>query len=336
MSVPVIHEAQTSSLDEQMAVRVAWLYFVEGWTQGEIAKALDTNRLRINRMINDARKSGLVTFTLNSRLTSCIELERQLIAAFGLKSAIVVPTPRDSDLLRPAIGQATAAYMSGVLNAETITGIAVSWGTTIREVIRHLPMMQRPDLLVTSALGGLTRGLEINSFDIAANMARQLGAQCGYMAAPIYVSSAESRKILMSQDVFREAFDRVSACQMMLASVGDISGFSQLTRYGLPADVSLEDLREAGACGDILGHVIGCNGHPIDHPVNKRCISIDLNELKKIRHVICASGGPGKAEPLAGVMLAGWVNVVVTDEDTARAALLHGASAQAAAKASAH
>ena len=84
--------ASQSLSDEQMAVRVVWHYFMEGRTQADIAQALSTNRLRVNRIINEARRSGLVTITLNSRLISCVELELNLAREFGLDRAIIVPT----------------------------------------------------------------------------------------------------------------------------------------------------------------------------------------------------------------------------------------------------
>jgi len=306
--------------DEQMAVRVAWLYFIEGWTQGEIAGALSTNRLRVNRMLNEARRSGLVTFTLNSRLTSCIELERALVAEFGLKHAIILPSPRDPGLVRPLIGQAAADYIAQLLASTSIREIATSWGSTIREVVRHLPPMQRPDVFVSSALGGLTRGLEMNTFDIAAAFGRQLGAECGYLAAPVYAGSPEAHDAILSQEPFRAAFERVAACDLILLSVGDMTD-SLLVRYGLPAGVTVEELTAAGACGDLMGHLIDRDGRPIDHPLNRRCITLPLEKLKDIPYVLVASGGLYKAEVMAAVLGGGWGNVLVTDEDTARAAM---------------
>ena len=137
--------------DEQMQVRVVWLYYMEGRTQGEIADALSTNRLRVNRIISEARRTGLVTITLNSRLASCVELEQQLIKAFGLKRAIIVPTPEDAALVPTLLGQATADYVGQLLADGTMTGIGVGWGTTLRETVRHMPSLKRPELLVNLA-----------------------------------------------------------------------------------------------------------------------------------------------------------------------------------------
>ena len=60
---------------EQLEVRAAWLYYMEGLTQADIARRLGTTRLRINRILVDARRNGLVGITLNSELASCVELD---------------------------------------------------------------------------------------------------------------------------------------------------------------------------------------------------------------------------------------------------------------------
>lgn len=307
--------------EEQMQVRVVWLYFMEGRTQGEIAEALSTNRLRINRIINEARRSGLVTITLNSRLVSCIELEQELAKNFGLKRAIIVPTPADPDLVPVLLGQATADYVSQLLADGKMTGIGVGWGTTLREMVRHMPSMRRPELTVNSVMGGLTRGIEINTFDIAGDLARHLGAECAYLAAPIYTGSPQSHDAIMTQDVFVEAFERVRRNDLVVLTIGDMSERSLLMRYGLPKDVTIDELVAAGARGDIMAQFVDADGRPIDHPINQRAIALPLAELKHIPNVVLASGGANKVDAIAAALLSSLGSALVCDEDTARAAM---------------
>src|SRR5436309_15251831 len=60
--------------DEQLRVRVAWLYFMEGLTQADIAAKLGITRLRANRLLGEARESGLVKIQVNARLSGCVAL----------------------------------------------------------------------------------------------------------------------------------------------------------------------------------------------------------------------------------------------------------------------
>src|SRR5829696_8120650 len=63
---------QMSEEDEQLRVRVAWLYFMEGLTQADIAGKLGITRLRANRLLGEARESGLVNIQVNARLAGCV------------------------------------------------------------------------------------------------------------------------------------------------------------------------------------------------------------------------------------------------------------------------
>src|SRR5689334_21295670 len=149
----------TTTLDhDQTEVRAAWLYFMEGLTQAEIARRLDTTRLRINRILVDARRNGLVGITLNSELASCIALEQELIRDFGLKSAVIVPTPDDEEQIPMILGRAAANFVSHYLESSRIRGFGIGWGRTLREMTRHTRAGRYPDLCVNSMMGGLTRG----------------------------------------------------------------------------------------------------------------------------------------------------------------------------------
>ncbi len=316
-------DSTTSTLDEQMLVRVAWLYFMEGRTQAEIAELLSTNRLRINRLINEARRSGLVTITINSRLTGCVELEQHLKERFGLKHAAIVPTPGDPAIIPMLLGQAAADYVSQALASSDLKGIGVGWGATLREMVRHMPAIKRPGLNVNSVMGGLTRGIEINTFDIASDLARLLSAQCTYLAAPIYAGSTASRNAIMAIDVFQEAFERIASNDIVLLSVGDLSEQSLLVRYGLPRDLPLEDLLAVGACGDLMGQFIDANGRGIDHEINERAVALPLESLRSVPDVVLCSGGVHKVAAIAAVLNSKLISSLISDEFTIRSVIEH-------------
>ena len=307
--------------ESQTQVRAAWLYYMEGLTQAEIADRLKMTRLRVNRLLVDARSSGLVNITINSRLESCVRLERALIAEFGLKDAVVVPSPADSDQIAAQIGKAASEFVSRIIEERPSGIFGVGWGSTLRETIRHIRAGQYRELAVTSMMGGLTYGIEINTFEIASHLARLWQAECHYLAAPIYAGTPQSRDTILAQDVFEAAFARIRATDVAILSAGDLSERSLLVRYGLPADVRVAELADAGAVGDMLGQFIDRKGQAIDHPINRRAIALPLDTLRQIPTVILASGGTNKAEIIAATLRGKLASVVVTDEGAAAAVL---------------
>jgi DNA-binding transcriptional regulator LsrR (DeoR family) len=294
---------------------------MEGLTQAAIAERLGTSRLRVNRLLMEARASGLVGITINSPLASCVTLEQRLVLEHGLDQAIVVPSPVDQDLVPGMLGRATAELLSRVVEKIPTGTVSVGWGATLRETIRHVRPGDYAGLQVTSMIGGLTFGFDLNTFEIASELARRWNAQCHYLAAPIYAGSRKSHDTILAQDVFEEAFTRVRKSDVAVLSVGDLSRRSLLIRNGLPSDVTPDDLAAAGAVGDVLGQFLDARGRPIRHPINDRVIALPLAALPDIPTVILASGGVNKAPVIAATLRAGLVDVLVSDEITVTAAL---------------
>jgi lsr operon transcriptional repressor len=309
------------SSDEALQARVAWLYYQEGLTQAEIGQRLGLTRLRINRLLAEARAGGVVSIKLNSRFAGCVEVEARLRTECGLRDAVIVPTPEDADLIALHLGQATGEYLSRFLDEHRVKALGVGWGATLRETIRYVRAGNHSELRVHSMMGGLTHGLEINTFEIASALARRLNAQCSYLAAPLYAGSARSRDTIVAQDVFRDTFERITTVDIAIASIGDLTRRSLLIRYGLPSDVTIQDLRARGAVGDILGTFLGANGRPIDHALNRRVIAPPVEALRDIGTVIVASGGQNKVPILAAILRARLASVLISDERSAAAAI---------------
>ncbi|WP_332682861.1 sugar-binding transcriptional regulator [Bosea sp. (in: a-proteobacteria)] len=307
--------------DAQIQVRAAWLYYMEGLTQADIADRLKMTRLRVNRLLVEARGSGLVNIAINSRLESCVRLERALVEAFGLREAVVVPTPVDATQVPVQIGRAAGEFVSRIVEERPSGVFGVGWGGTLRETVRHIRPGQFPDLTVTSMMGGLTYGIEINTFETASRFARLWQADCHYLAAPIYAGTPQSRDTILAQDVFEDAFARIRATDVAILSAGDLSERSLLVRYGLPRDVGVEELARHGAVGDMLGQFIDASGTAIDHPINRRAIALSLEGLRRIPTTILASGGTNKAAIIAAALRARLANVLITDERAGAATL---------------
>ena len=309
---------------EQLYARVAWLYHKEDLTQGEIADLLGLTRLRVNKMLGECRSRGIVQVTLNTRFESCVMLERQLIREFGLTDAVVIPTPRDPERIPRLVGQAAGQFLVHFLRRHGISAIGVGWGATLREGIRAIEGSDLEGASVVSLMGGLTRGFELNTFEIATELARKLHASCSYLAAPIYAGSRESRDTIVAQTVFAEVMERMRSVEIAILGSGDLSSRSLLIRHGRPEDVTVESLVAAGAVGDLLGQFIDRTGVPVDHELNQRVVALPLATLREIPTVVLASGGVNKAEVIGAALRGGLVRVVVSDEATVRSVLGEG------------
>ena len=301
----------------RLLTRIAWAYHVEGLTQEGVAQKLGLTRLRVNRALSEARRIGLVRVTFNTAYSACVEAEDALVERFGLDHAYVAPTPSRPDDVSTIVGAALGNLLSEVLSDPGVTRFGMSWGSTLDQSTRFMEALKRPDLEIVSVMGGLTKGSDLNSFEITTRLADLAGAQHSYFTAPLYAGSAESRDTILHLDVFRDIIAKLRSVDALALALGDLSPRSLLMRDGLPSDVRLEDLRAAGGVGDVLGTVIDARGQPVDHPLNERVIGIGIDDLGRIPNVIAAAGGLHKVPVIAALLERRVVNTLVTDEQTA-------------------
>ena len=70
---------------------MAWYYYKDELTQDEIARRLSMSRASVGRLLDRARKVGLVSINLNTEYLNAFELSGELRRVFGLAEALVVP-----------------------------------------------------------------------------------------------------------------------------------------------------------------------------------------------------------------------------------------------------
>ena len=82
--------------------------------------------------------------------------------------------------------------------------------------------------------------------------------------------------------------------------------------------------------GDVLARALDAEGNPLDHPLNRRVIGLELEALRRIPTVIAVAGGVAKAPAIRAALRGGYVDVLVTDAEAAAAVLaMEGALAYA-------
>jgi DNA-binding transcriptional regulator LsrR (DeoR family) len=303
---------------DQTTARVVWYYYVGNLTQQEIADRLGLTRLRVNRIIGQARADGSVRIDVRVPLADCVALAERLRERYGLADAAVLPEMEDVDEQRRVIGEETSAMLHRLLRDGQTLG--VGWGRTLRSALARMPRESFGHSWVVSLMGGLTRGSGINTFEVSTQFADALGAECWYLAAPLYCPSEASRDALLAHGELADVMRRAREVDVGLVTCGDMSGRSLIATMPMVREHEAA-LRARGAVGDLLGFFLDAEGRLVDHALNRQVVALTPAELKTIKVSILASGGVNKVAILRAVLSAGYVNRVVTDVACARALL---------------
>ena len=299
-------------ISEDMATRIAWLYYVEGLTQDEVANKVGMNRSRVLRILSAARQDGTVQIRVTTRLSRCVELERALEKRWGLTQAIVLPTPQDEAKLGAIIGAEVGAYISQALSANMTIGLG--WGKTLSAAVPAIVPRNPDGIRVMSLLGGLTRVSDQNPSEFAWRVAARLGAECYMMAGPVFAPDPVTRDALAAHTGMSDIFLRARSLDMAIVSVGDLRPHSVFRQYGLLTSEELASLERAGAIGDVLCHFVDADGNIVDHPVNRRVLAVNPNDLRGTRNIILASGGWYKFGVIRAALKLLQPSVLIVDE----------------------
>ena len=309
---------QTDTGDDIKA-RAAWHYYVEGLTQERIAEKLGLGRVKVHRVLSAARDEGIIQFKIRNRIGDCVHLQSQLVARHGLAEAIVVPSAADSRNVPAMIGHAAGEYLSARIGAGDVIG--VGWGRTMQAAISHIARRPVARTAVVSLLGGLTHLAPLNPAGAAAELAGRLDAECYVLPVPVFADKPSDRDVFMGQRSIKDVLLWARRASIAVLSVGSFSRDNPIADFGFIRAHEWDELEEAGAVGDILGHFINAEGKLVDHPINRRACSLPIEDLIAIPNIVMVSGGREKEAVLSAALKFVKVTTLVTDEDCARSLL---------------
>jgi DNA-binding transcriptional regulator LsrR (DeoR family) len=214
---------------DELKLRAAYLYYVEGRTQEQVAQHLGISRIKALRLLAATREDGTVQIIINSSAGSLIKLQRELENHLGLSEAIVVPTSdQNEESVAAVVGHATGRYISDHV-ADGLS-IGVGWGATLEVCMRSLAWREVTDMTAISLLGGLTHATAQNPSAVAWRFAEFYRTELYQITAPVFVPDRELAEALWKQDDLRKLYQRAREVDIALLSVGDISRQASIFR----------------------------------------------------------------------------------------------------------
>jgi DNA-binding transcriptional regulator LsrR (DeoR family) len=305
----------------EIAVRAAWLYYVAGNTQHEIAQKLHISRPTAQRLVALTVERGLVKVRVNHKVASCLELAVALRQRYNLLVCDVVPVNADSaDQVLRKIAVAGAQVMESYLSEVEPKIIALSSSQTIKAVIGELNVPVRPQHRLLSLVGTIARDGSSNPYDAALQAAEKMGSKCFLLPAPLLADSSEERRQWCSHRLYKVVEELSTQADVAFVGVGDMRIGGPMHRDGFITKEEVMELVKAGAVGDNLGWAFSQTGELVRASVQERVTSIQLRRPSKIP-VIAFAGGEHKAQAVLGALRGQWINGLVTDETCARTVL---------------
>ncbi len=324
--------------DQALMARAAWLYYVAELNQEATAQRLGITRARVNKLLSDARDSGLVSIRINDADVGMLPVEQAIRARFGLEFCVCTPallgaeageaTPgpdgREATAARAVlqrfafrgVGMAAASHLKRHLQDKRDAVVGTGWGRTLQQMTLNLAGVSAPRARFISLMGSLTANSSYNPFEVVHALARTTGGEGYVLPVPFIADTAAARDVLLSQQIVQQALAIARSTTVAYISIGELTERSLLRTQRMISAGELAALRAAGAVGDTNGLFFDDQGRPVSHELNERTIALGFDDLRKTS-VIALVAGLEKRAAATAFLSSGIARGLIIDGDTA-------------------
>lgn len=246
-------------------------------------------------------------------LRGLTKLETALSERYSGSKVCVVAgdADRDEHVLHE-VGRSTANRLRGFLQSGST--LAVTGGSTIREVAFAVPQGTPMNVMVVPARGGIGKSLETQANTIACEIAKRLGGHHRMMHLPDHLDEQaliEMRKLTEID----ETLALLERADVVLHGVGRADDMAK--KRQLPPAVEAEVIRK-GAVAEAYGCYFNRKGKLV---YSASTVAHNLGVLKPDCALVAVAAGARKAEAIDAVMRNRAHAMLVTDEGAAQAIL---------------
>ena len=301
--------SDASADNEELVAQVAWYYYNDGLRQGDIANRLGLSRIKVSRLLERGRQTGLIEVQINSRYEGSLRLQEQLTSRFDLTEARVIPAleeaPPDT-----RIGQAAAKFLARWLQPRDL--LAIGWGRAVNAALRALsPTLIKREISLVSLTGGVSTYVT----GVGTNGMRN---NVHLIPTPLRVSTPEFAEMLGKEPYVRNVLSMALTARVAIVGIGAASRNATLVHDGYCTSGEIDLFVRQGAVGDILGYFYDRDGQVLSLDLHDHVVAVKLEEMKRIPTIVGAAAGAEKVEPILGALRGKLINILVTDETTAR------------------
>lgn len=298
--------------DSRDMIKVAHYYYNIGLKQQEIADKFSMSRQRVNRLLKKALAEGVVEIRVRGYDNSNAMLESELESKLQLREAVVVDSNDMSTLSATSI-----RYLKGIVQEGW--NIGVSHGTTIAKLCDAPAAKEKHDIKIVQLTGGMnTINISSRPDEITIKFARIFGGEPHVLFAPAITDNPGLRKLIMEESQYKEIQKLYSNIQVSVVAVGALVEDNMLLLVGSLSKSDFDMLRGKNCIGDVVLRFYDIDGRIVDPQVNERVMSIPMKDYMKIGLRVGVAYGAKKVRTITGAINGGFINVLITDSDTAK------------------
>ncbi len=229
-------------------VRAAWMYYIAGQNQSEIASQLGTSRPVVQRLIAAAKEEGIVSINLHHPVANCLDYAQLLQEKYGLIECNVVPAfSEESTLDSVSFGcyQLMARYLQD--DKEKIIGLGS--GLTLKKALQRIDFDSLNTRCV-ALISAMNADGQCNYYDdVPLLLTRKIKAKYYQWPAPRYAQSADEYEMWCTNRLFRSVSGVAREADVIFVGIGPLGTQSPIFKDGFINQAQMDELTARGGIG---------------------------------------------------------------------------------------
>ncbi|NVK45802.1 MAG: sugar-binding transcriptional regulator [Rhodobacteraceae bacterium] len=296
---------------DRTVAEAAWLYYIKGLNQAEIAKKMGLSRPTVITYLRLARERQIVGVKISGTHFRVNDLADRLCEIYGLDGAHVVPEEENAAETMLQVCDAAAQLLPDFVEAGETLG--VSWGQTVSFVSERVPWWPVDGLVVRQLIGSLANPLLPTCESCTTEIARRLSAQCINLNAPAVCSEASLAERLRQEPIISEQIRLLGDCTKAIYSLSPCTENTHVVQFNIATPEDVAEYVSKGAVGIIAGRFVDAQGEPVLGELDRRMISADHALLRNMSGLLVVSGLE-KLDATRAALRGGYASQVVLNE----------------------
>jgi DNA-binding transcriptional regulator LsrR (DeoR family) len=319
-----------SDYSDDLLRMAATLYHVDGLGQSEVARLVRVSQAKVSRLLAAALERGIVRISVEQYAARDGRLEHEICSRFGLKSAVVVRVGDEGggEIARQTVGHFGAPAVIELLPTRGV--LAIGGGRSVADVVKGFRTKETRRLTVVQAMGSIDSNISpVDALEIGRAIVKRWGGEFMTLSTPAFAPDKRTRDSFLASAQIRLVWQRLREADAALVGVAGL-GRSVYVDRGVLTRSDMAQLQELGAVGEICGRFFDHQGRECRSRWRDRCISIELDCIRRIPQVIGVAAGADRAPAVAAALRGGLLRSLLIDDQGARAllALQSGSSAK--------
>jgi deoxyribonucleoside regulator len=296
--------------------RVANLYFKEDMKQELIAKKLGISRPNISRLLNEAKKKGIVEIKINYEnkdATYRRELAEKIEKKYGLLETILVQNLPTEEETKNAVSEVAASFFDDRVTRNSVVGVTA--GTTLEMTAKKIREKKR-DVSIVTLIGSVDyQHTTFLSHEIARIISSNIDGKSFLLTVPALLSSKEMAQNFLCQPGVEKTLSLFKKIKWSFLGIGAISSDHPFLHMFDKSDLEKIKSEAVGNIGTIFYNE---NEEIVCEEITEKTFGIKADQLMDIPYRVGIASGKKKTPAILGAVKSKLVNILIIDIESGK------------------